>query len=104
MQALAEKALTPSMEILHSVEIAPLVLEWEQRFIFHGIQQGWNLLNWETMDNELVTHVRTSSVNFFTTPFEVLAQQRFFSPYGLVAFLHRWWYQPESVVGSPSIG
>lgn len=90
MQALAEKALTPSMEILHSVETAPLVLEWEQRFIFHGLQQGWNLLNWETMDTELVTHARASSIDFFTIPFEVLVQQRFFSPYGLIAFLHRW--------------
>ena len=93
MQALAEKALTPSMEILHSVEVAPLVLEWEQRFIFHGIQQGWHLLNWETMDKELVAHVRTSSVDFFTVPFEVLVQQRFFSSYGLIAFLHKWYQQ-----------
>jgi hypothetical protein len=95
MQALAEKALTPSMEILYTVEVAPLVLEWEQRFIFHGLQQGWNLLNWETMDTELVARARASSIDFFTIPFEVLVQQRFFSPYGLVAFLHKW-YQPES--------
>jgi len=98
MQALAEKALTPSMKILHAVETAPLVLEWEQRFIFHGLQQGWNLLNWETMDTELVTHARASYIDFFTIPFEVLVQQRFFSPYGLIAFLHRW-YQPEGSLG-----
>ena len=97
MQVLAEKALTPSMKILHAVEIAPLVLEWEKRFIFHGIQHGWNLLNWETMDKELVTHVRASSVDFFTVPFEVLVQRRFFSPYELVAFLHRWCQSENSV-------
>jgi hypothetical protein len=93
MQALTEKALTPSMEILLKVEIAPHILEWEQRFIFHGIQHGWNLLNWETMDKDLVTHIRTASVDFFTSPFEYLVQKRFFSPYGLIAFLHRC-YQP----------
>ncbi len=89
------------MKILQPVEAAPLVLEWEQRFIFHGIQQGWNLLNHETMEKELVTRIKTSFVDFFAAPFELLVQQNFFSPHGLLAFLHEW-YRPGHFVGRAS--
>ncbi len=97
VQALAEKNLAPSMKILQSVEIAPFVLEWEQRFIFHGIQQGWKLLNHETMVKELVTRIQTSCVDFLAVPFEILVQQHFFSSHGLRAFLNKW-YRPERLL------
>jgi hypothetical protein len=96
VHALVEKNLTPSMQILHPIEVAPLVLEWEQRFIFHGIQQGWNLLNHETMQKDLVTRIKTACIDFFAVPFELLVQQHFFSPHGLLAFLHEW-YRPEHI-------
>lgn len=79
------------MQILQNVEISPLVLEWEQRYIWHGIQQGWKLLNVEAMDAGLVARVKASPFEFLIVPFEMLVQQHFFSPYGLVAFLHKWY-------------
>jgi hypothetical protein len=94
MYALSEKGLTSSMQILQNVKVSPLVVEWEQRYIWHGIQQGWNLLNVETRDARLVDHVKASSFDFLTVPFELLVQQHFFSSHGLVAFLHEW-YQSE---------
>ena len=97
MYELAEKGLTPSMQILKTVESAPLVLEWEQRYIWHGMQQGWPLLNVETMDEVLATRVRTSPMHFLEAPFEQLVQQGFFPPRDLTALLHLW-YQPEDVI------
>jgi hypothetical protein len=88
---LAQKGLSPSMQILYNVDVSPLVVEWEQRYIWHGIQQGWDLLNVETMDAALVARIRASRLDFLTAPFEMLVQQRFFSPHGLVALLHRWY-------------
>ena len=94
MQALVEQGLEPSMQILHHVGISPLVLEWEQRFIWHGIQQGWRLLNWETMDEELVARVKATQLDFLLAPFELLVQQHFFAAHELAAFL-RAWYQSD---------
>lgn len=97
IQVLADRSLTPSMKILQTVEVSPLVVEWEQRYIWHGIQQGWNLLNVETMDEELVARVKASSFDFLKVPFEMLVQEHFFSPHGLAAFLHEW-SQPAPIV------
>lgn len=96
--ALAERGLKPSMQILQTIEKSPLVVEWEQRSIWHGIQQGWNLLNGETMDEELVARVKASPVDFLMAPFEILVQQHFFSSYELPAFLH-YWHQSEYLLG-----
>jgi hypothetical protein len=90
MHALSEKGLAPSMQILQTVKVSPLVVEWEQRYIWHGIQQGWKLLNVETMDAELVARVKASPFDFLQVPFDLLVQRHFFSSYGLVAFLHQW--------------
>jgi hypothetical protein len=89
--ALAEKRLAPSMQTLQHIDVAPLVVEWEQRYIWHGIQQGWKLLNVETMDAELVTRVKASPLDFLSVPFGMLVQQRFFASHGLVAFLRQWY-------------
>lgn len=98
VQTLAEGGQVPSMEILQLIDVAPRVLEWEQRFIFHGIQQGWRLLNREMMDRELVARIKTSYMDFLTAPFDMLVQQRFFAPQGLIAFLYEW-HQPEHLIG-----
>jgi hypothetical protein len=89
VQELSERGLTPFMKILHAVDISPLVVEWEQRYIWHGIQQGWRLLNVEAVDEKLATHIQSASLDFLTVSFETLVQQHFFSSYGLVAFLHK---------------
>jgi hypothetical protein len=92
MYALSEKGLTPSMQILQAVAVSPLVVEWEQRYIWHGMQQGWQLLNVETMDGGLMARVRDSSLNFLEASFEQLVQQNFFSAHELVAFLRKWFH------------
>lgn len=94
MYSLAEKGIVPSMQVLKSIEVSPLVVEWEVRYIWHGIQQGWNLLNIETMDEKLVVRLRASSLNFLEASFETLIQQHFFSSHELVAFIRKW-YQSE---------
>jgi hypothetical protein len=91
MYDLAEKELMPSMQILKYIGVLPLVVEWEQRYIWHGIQQGWRLLNSEAMDEELVTRVKAASFDFLQVPFELLVQQHFFATPGLVALLHLWY-------------
>jgi hypothetical protein len=96
MYALAERGLAPSMQILQQIEISPLVVEWEQRFIWHGIQQGWKLLNVEHMDEALIARINASRLDFLQAPFEQLVQQDFFSSRGLAAFL-RIWHQPEQL-------
>ena len=90
MHALREKGLKPSMQILHTVEDSSRVVEWEQRFIWHGIQQGWQLLNGEAMNETLVARARSIPIDFLHVPFEQLVQQGFFSSHGLAAFLHKW--------------
>lgn len=76
----------PSMHILQKVNISPLVVEWEQHFIWHGIEQGWKLLNGETMDEELVGRVKTSRFDFLQVSFELLMQQHFFHRTGSPPF------------------
>ncbi|MBV9709558.1 MAG: hypothetical protein JO011_01440 [Ktedonobacteraceae bacterium] len=101
IQALADRGLKPSMQILQTIETSPLVIEWEQRYIWHGIQQGWQLLNVETMDQELVARIKASSLDFLVAPFELLVQEHFFSSHELPAFL-RYWHQAEYFPGRAS--
>ncbi len=90
MHALSQKGLTPTMRILRQVEVSPLVLEWEQRYIWHGIQQGWKLLNVEAVDEAFVQRVRATSLDFLEVSFEKLVQAGFFTPNELVTFLAKW--------------
>ncbi len=90
MYALLEKDLTPSMQILQNIEVSPLVVEWEQRFIWNGVQRGWKLLNGEAMDETLVARTQATRFDFLQVPFELLVQQQFFPSHGLAAFLHKW--------------
>jgi hypothetical protein len=94
---LAEKELVPWMQILQHINITPLVVEWEQRYIWHGIQHGWQLLNSEAMDQTLIERIRTSPFEFLTVPFEILVQRHFFSSHGLVAFLHHWFHSEACI-------
>jgi len=90
---LLEQKLEPSMKIIKYVDISPKAPEWERRYILHGIQQGWELLNIETMDEYLVEKVQESCIDFLQTPFEDLVEQGFFREKGLEAFVHAW-YEP----------
>lgn len=88
---LAEEGLQPTLALVHTVEMAPLVVEWERRYRCHGIQQGWPLLNYEMMDGRLVARVRSTQVDFIAAPFETLVEAGLFAPRGLEAFVRAWY-------------
>jgi hypothetical protein len=88
IQALHSKGLEPVMKILQTVELSPLVVEWEQRYIWNGLRRGWGLLNVEAMDEALGARVKAAQVDFLTASFETLVEQGFFTAYGIEAFLH----------------
>ena len=90
---LLTQRLEPIMKIIKYVDISPKAPEWERRYILHGIQQGWELLNIETMDEHLVNRAQNSHLNFLEAPFEGLVKHRFFRENGLEAFVHKW-YEP----------
>ncbi|QBD77803.1 hypothetical protein EPA93_18110 [Ktedonosporobacter rubrisoli] len=96
IQTLAERGLKPCMRIIRSVEVSPYVAEWEQRYIWYGIQQGWNLLNCEAANEALVARIKNAHLDFLNAPFETLVQQNFFPAYGFAYFL-RTWYESEYV-------
>ncbi len=88
---LSVKGLQPTMKILSDVEVAPAVVEWEQRYILHGIQQGWPLLNIETVRSSFVTGARASQLDFLHCSFESLVQEGFIREKGIEAFVHRYY-------------
>lgn len=88
IQALANRGLKPSMHILQEIAVSPLVVEWEQRYIWHGIQRTWRLLNAEAMDEGLVTRIKAAHLDFLSASFEQLMQEAYFPAYGIEAFLH----------------
>lgn len=88
---LSDRGLKPTMTILKTVEMAPLVVEWERRYICHGIQQGWPLLNIETTDAGFVARIQATSVDFIHAPFETLVEQSIFTSNGLEAFVRAWY-------------
>jgi len=88
---LNEQGLRPIQEILHMVEPPFYIIEYEQRYIWHAIQQGWPILNHETQNHRLVSRIRHSPFNFLTTPFEWLLKDGWFwQSKGIEAFLHAW--------------
>jgi hypothetical protein len=93
MHDLYAKGKTPTMKILQEVEVAPTVIEWERRYILHGIQQGWPLVNIESAMDDLVTAARTSQLDFLHCSFEDLVQERFVLEKGIEAFVHQF-YRP----------
>jgi hypothetical protein len=88
---LHQRKLLPEKTILIYVEIAPRIIEWEYRYIYHGIQCGYDLLNHEIMDDKIVTRVHATSLNFLSASFEELVEQKFFSPTGIEAFVRTWY-------------
>ena len=86
-----EKRLQPTMTVLHSIERAPLVVEWERRYLCHGIQHGWPLLNYELMDGRFVARARATPVDVLAAPFETVVEAGIFAPRGLEAFIRTWY-------------
>lgn len=93
MHDLHVKGLRPTMEVLKEVEIAPMCIEWERRYILHGIQQGWPLTNVETIDEGLLACAKASTLDFLHCSFESLVQERFARENGIEAFVRAFYRQ-----------
>lgn len=91
IQDLYDQGRQPDLTVVHAVEIGPLVMEWERRYIAHGIQQGWDLLNQEAQDKSFVAMVQAAQVDFLQVPFEALVKCSLFAPDGLEAFVRAWY-------------
>jgi len=91
MNDLRIKGLRPTMKILREVEVAPMVIEWERRYILHGIQQGWPLTNMEVSSEGLVTRARASQLDFLHCSFESLVHENFVHEKGIEAFVHAYY-------------
>lgn len=93
MYDLHMKGLRPTMEIFREVEVAPLVIEWEKRYILYGLQQGWPLVNHEASSEELVARARSSQLDFLRCSFESLVRERFAHDKGIEAFVRTFYRQ-----------
>lgn len=91
---LSQQGLKPVQEILYTVEPSAYVVEYEMRYIWHALQQGWSILNQESIDKHLIDKLRRSSINFLRAPFEQLVGEQFFSERGIEAFLRMWFDKP----------
>jgi hypothetical protein len=69
------------------------VIEFEQRYIWHAIQQGWPILNSETMRLSWVEKARTSTIDFLHAPFADLVADKWFTRTGIEAFIRAWYVQ-----------
>ena len=88
MHDLYVKGLQPTLKVLREVTVAPQVIEWERRYIYHGLQQGWMLTNMEIAEEKLVIRCRASKLNFLQCSFESLEQEGFIRKGGIEAFVH----------------
>jgi hypothetical protein len=93
MYDLSLRNLKPIMQELFTVEVAPQVIEWEDRYIFHAIQQNWQILNRQIVADNLVSRIHSSKIDFLQASFEDLVNQGFMSAKGVEAFV-RAWYKP----------
>lgn len=93
MYDLIQQGHKPHMKELMQVEIAPQVIEYERRYILHGIQQRWTLTNQETIHDHIVEAARSAQIDFLHAPFEELVKLGFFSSHGLEAFIRVFYRQ-----------
>ncbi len=92
MYDLFSKGLRPlPPEVIREVEIAPMVIEWETRYILHGFQQGWPLTNIESAMETLIAQVKASRLDFLHCSFEDLVQEGFIHENGIEAFVRKFY-------------
>lgn len=91
MHDLHNKGLRPTMAVLREVEIAPMAIEWETRYILHGLQQGWPLVNMESAMETLIARARASQLDFLHCSFESLVHERFIHEKGIEAFVRQFY-------------
>lgn len=90
MHDLAELGLQPVQEILAEVHPAPFVVEMEQRYIWHGIHQGWPLVNKEAVLRRDIHHIRDYQGNILEAPFEELVNACILFGSSLETFIRQW--------------
>lgn len=98
--------LKPIPAILQVVETGPLVVEWEGRYVAHGIQQGWPLLNVEVADEKFVAQIEAHHLDFLHAPFQTIAnvlarrcpQYHWFGSYGFAAFVRAWYVDERDIL------
>src|SRR5258708_16009438 len=89
MYDLFSKGLRPSPpDVVNEVRIAPAVIEWETRYILHGFQQDWPLVNIESAVDDFVARAKASTLDFLDVPFDALLREGFFREDGIEAFVH----------------
>lgn len=93
MHDLKQLGLKPIQIHLPWSDIPAQVVEWEQRHIWHAIQQDWPITNRESIIDELIRKVKDSGLDFLKAPFEQLVECGFFREKGIEAFV-RAWYEP----------
>lgn len=95
MYDLVEQGLQPVQHILAEVQPAPFILEYEQRYIWHGVQQSWPLVNKEAvLLHWTKERIQASTVDLLHAPFEVLVELGIFHEYRLEAFIRKWYGAP----------
>jgi len=87
---LRAKGLKPSISVLYEPLPAPLIIEWEQRYILHGLQQGWPLTNLES-EHYNIQALQNPDIDFLHDPFEKLLKLAFFQEGRLEAFIRKWY-------------
>jgi hypothetical protein len=85
------KGLVPAMEIVKHIEVAPTVIEWETRYILHGLQQGWPLVNIESANDDKVAEAKVCTLDFLNDSFDALVQAGFFHSDGIEAFVYAYY-------------
>lgn len=90
MHDLKQLGLKPIQETLMVVDVAPQVMEWEHRWIFHAIQQRWPILNKEALTSG-AERIAASTLDFLHAPFEDLVKAKFILDRGIEAFVQEWY-------------
>src|SRR5258708_38623729 len=78
-------------EVVKEVKIAPTVIEWETRYILHGFQQDWPLVNIESAIDAFVSRAKASTLDFLNASFDPLVREGFFHEDGIEAFIHAYY-------------
>lgn len=90
MFTLQQQGLEPQQQILHTVQPARYVIEYERRFILHGIQVGWPLANTDAFSDK---KAQASTLDFLHAPFGELVDAGWFSKRGIEAFIRAYVHQ-----------
>lgn len=112
IQDLFDQGLKPVPTILHVVETGPLIVEWEGRYIAHGIQQRWPLLNTNDglglWNEALAMRLQASQLDCLHAPFAevvklaALPNHPGLSKYGFAGFVRAWYVDEQDILPEAS--